>query len=59
MRIMESTSGIKTVVEPTAVCVEDEEEGWAGIPNRALLAGLMVGIMSLYGRADMHQGEIH
>ena len=42
---MESTSGIRTVVEPTAVWVEDEFEDWAGIPNRALLGGLIIGIM--------------
>lgn len=53
MRIMESTSGIRTVVEPTAVWLEDGEEYWAGIPNRALLAGLMVGIVYLYGRTGI------
>ena len=45
MRVMDSTSGIKTVVEPTAawegVDVEDREED----PIEPLLAGLMVGIL--------------
>jgi len=49
MRVMESTSGIKTVVEPTAPWeefdLEDREEDWAGIPIEPLLAGLMVGIL--------------
>ena len=46
---MESTSGTRTVVEPTEVCdewdAEDGEEDWAGIPNRALSAGSMTGIV--------------
>lgn len=46
---MESTSGTRTVVEPTAAWeeldVDDREEDWAGIPIGPLLAGLMVGIL--------------
>jgi len=49
MRVMESTSGTRTVVEPTAAWeeleVDDREEYRAGIAIEPLLAGLVVGIL--------------
>jgi len=45
MRVMESTSGIKTVVEPTPAWEELDVDDGEEDPIGPLLAGLIIGIL--------------